>query len=692
MSVWFGRLLVAGQCALAVSLAWQWLCVSTHRLYLDERRAPVSAPVGARQRFDVLGGRVKPQIVSTENERLSFPLDFRRPSELDLRVVPRRQASFEIAIVEGGSRRILQRGTLTEAADIAQPLPATNGVLELANEGPLLWSDPRVVQGADVGPTLFALVVLIIAGLQAGRLVPLAFPQTAWARTALLGGLTACITTALCLAFLEIGLRTIGDRLPSWITDPRRNLGEVHADTDPRWQDSASYGHRLAPRVDTFCQWREGDIVRMGFLPSGLARHPVYRFPFVTDADGFRNSESVPTTAVVAALGDSFTDGLTLPAGLTWPARLADHLGDSVRNYGTAGFGPGQELLVLKQYVRARRPRRVVIGFFAGNDLVDAERFESFQREGVDFPSVGRGWKFKGEIARFDELYVTSLYQGASGLLGNFRRQPAEHWAHARSEDYSGDDPAPSSATRPGFQRGLFTVPVAGRVLRFAFLPPYLNRLTLSRQQLEASRGWQLTRRSYREMQQLLRAQGSELVVLFIPFKAQVYLPLLEASFPAAELGSALRSSLGNPQAPGLEVLMQNRLALNDLMREFCAEEGIAFLDLTAELQSTLRTGRNVYFPDDSHWNAAGHEAAARALSRLLRAQGLGARQARGRDQLGGWGRQAGDPGRLQSTSWTRSFRTSGWHSGSSFAAPASLPSRSRRSLSESEPTPPSSR
>jgi hypothetical protein len=67
---------------------------------------------------------------------------------------------------------------------------------------------------------------------------------------------------------------------------------------------------------------------------------------------------------------------------------------------------------------------------------------------------------------------------------------------------------------------------------------------------------------------------------------------------------------------------MRNRLALNDLMREFCAQEGIAFLDLTAELQSTLGTGRNVYFPDDSHWNAAGHEVAAQALSRLLRAQG----------------------------------------------------------------------
>ena len=191
-------------------------------------------------------------------------------------------------------------------------------------------------------------------------------------------------------------------------------------------------------------------------------------------------------------------------------------------------------------------------------------------------------------------------------------------------EDYSGEDPTASSTTRPGFDRGLFTVPVAGRMLQFAFLPPYLNSLKLSRQQLEASRGWELTRRSYQEMERLVRAQGGELVVLFIPSKAQVYLPLLEASFPGAELRRDLRLCLGDqPQPPGLEVVMRNRLALNDLMREFCAEEGITFLDLTAELQSELSAGHNVYFPDDSHWNAAGHETAAAALARRLRAESL---------------------------------------------------------------------
>ena len=109
---WVGWLLATSLCLLAISLAWRWLCVGTYRLYLDERRGPeISAPVLARQRFDVAGGRVAPQIVSSGDERLSFPVDFHRPSELQLRVVPSRQASFEIAIVERGARRILCRRT-----------------------------------------------------------------------------------------------------------------------------------------------------------------------------------------------------------------------------------------------------------------------------------------------------------------------------------------------------------------------------------------------------------------------------------------------------------------------------------------------------------------------------------------------------------------------------------------------------
>jgi hypothetical protein len=621
---WVGWLLALGQCLLALSLIRDWLYAGTYRLYLDKRLEPgPSVPALARQRFEIRGGRVEPQIVSSEDERLAFPVDFPWPSQLRLRAVPSVQATVEIAIVEQGIRWTLYRRTLFEAAEIVQRVPPTTGVLELANQGALRWTDPRVVTEPDMPPRLLGLLALLaLTGVRARRPPPHTRPLAPWARSALLGGLTAVIAASLCLGVLEVGLRATGDHLPSWVTAQRRNLGEVHA--DPRWEESARYGPRLAKSVDTSCEWQHGDIVRMGFLPPGLARHPAYRFPFVTDAEGFRNSGTEPTAPVVAALGDSFTDAMTLPAELNWPARLASILGVTVRNYGTAGFGPGQELRVLEEYALRRRPRWVVVGFFAGNDLQDAERFDSFERDGGPFPSPAQGWKFKEVVARFDEPYLMSLYEGAAGLLRDRKRDPGALWPPQGLEDYSGEDRNASTITHPGFDGGLFSLPVAGRTLQFAFLPPYLNCLRLSREDLRASRGWELTRRSFHEMKRLTRSQGGELIVLFIPSKPQVYLPLLEASFPRAELRQALRFCLRDqPQPPEVEVMMRHRLALNDLMRDFCAAEGIAFLDLTSELQSRLRTGHNVYFPDDSHWNAAGHETAAAMLAKRLKSEGL---------------------------------------------------------------------
>jgi lysophospholipase L1-like esterase len=75
--------------------------------------------------------------------------------------------------------------------------------------------------------------------------------------------------------------------------------------------------------------------------------------------------------------------------------------------------------------------------------------------------------------------------------------------------------------------------------------------------------------------------------------------------------------------AVDVETLASHRLAQNELMGALCAERAIAFLDLTPMMESEVDSGRNVYFPDDAHWNAAGHDVAAAALAELLRAWGL---------------------------------------------------------------------
>lgn len=610
------RWLLAGalavQCVLTAAVVQQWLFVGTRRLYLD---GPGTTSEGARQRFPIVSGRVVPEIAADGASRVVFPVALPLPATLRVRAEPKAPATVEAAWGDGDGRRALVRRAVDAPFEIEQRLPARTRSVELVGDGAVRWVDARLVDAPGPGRKVAWLVgAAVVLLLWRHRAAPHVSPARVPAPV--LGTLTLAIAASLCLAVLEVGLRAMGARLPAWIAAPRRDLGEARP--DPRWQDSQRYGPRLAAGVRATCSWRHGDIVRMGFLPPDLVRHDDYTFPLVTDADGFRN-DGPPSGFEIAALGDSFTDALTLPVERTWPSLLAQRTGARVRNFGTAGFGPGQERRLLEEYVLPHRPRVVVVAFFAGNDLQDAERFETFARTGA-FPGGSLGWKFKEVIARFDDSYVLSLWHALGGLAGGQRALPAVH-ADAGPVDYSGEDPSAGAVARATFDRGLYTIPAAGRAVRFAFMPPYLNCLQLSRAELERSPGWAATSRAYREMNRLAAAQGARLAVVFVPSKSQVYLPLVQAAFEPDEVERSVSVSLRDlPHPPKAARLLEHRLALNGLVRDLCAREGIAFRDLTPDLTARLASGANVYFPDDSHWNAAGHETAAAAVAAWVRA------------------------------------------------------------------------
>jgi lysophospholipase L1-like esterase len=112
------------------------------------------------------------------------------------------------------------------------------------------------------------------------------------------------------------------------------------------------------------------------------------------------------------------------------------------------------------------------------------------------------------------------------------------------------------------------------------------------------------------------------LTVLFVPSKDEVYWPSIERSLSGEELQRSLDFiSAYNHMKIRVEDIRANRLVQNDLMREFCASAGIQFLDLTPALEQAAASGRAVYFADDAHWNAAGHEIAAEELAKFLAQQ-----------------------------------------------------------------------
>jgi hypothetical protein len=408
----------------------------------------------------------------------------------------------------------------------------------------------------------------------------------------------------LCLTIIEGVLGAVASKLPSAILTARHDLGL--SAPDRRWLESSRYRQRLRPGLKTYCEWEHGDIVRMGFLSPDLFGAGHHRYPFETDAEGFRNP-TVRERIEVAVLGDSFVDAMTSPREESWPARLEQITGKAVQNYGTSSFGPQQELYALQDYAIRHQPREVVLGYFAGNDLFDAERFDRWEHGGDKPGEEATGWRLKKKYRRYETLYLFTVARIALP-------------ATARPKELS---VAFTRTAAPGFDRGAYEIPTeSGRSLRFAFMPPYLQKLASSRTELERSRGWELVRGALLKMRETCAEHGSRLTVLFIPSKDEVYWPLVERSLGQEELKRSIDSiSSYNHMPLQAADIRVNRLAQNELMREFCGAAGISFLDLTPALEQAAVSGRAVYFADDAHWNAAGHEIAARELARFLARQ-----------------------------------------------------------------------
>lgn len=613
-----GILLVVAEVLLVLLVVRNFFYVTAWRLYLDGGAARAGTS-SAAQRFEVEAGRVLPVILTPDDDRLRFALRVERPSTLRFEARPKGRASYEVALVRGSGRQVLARGEAERPVAMSLPLPPFEGMIELAGRGSLTWVDLRIVRDFRFVPHLAVLAFLVGLSLVLPRLDPAFAPalRPRERETVLnLAMLGASVVAGLAAA--EASLRLAGPRLGARLANQRRNLGEAWP--NPRWQETARYGTRMRAGLDTFAEVGPGDIVWMGFLPPEVAPSRPRRFPFHTDGEGFRNA-AVRDPIAVAALGDSFTDATTLPAEQAWPARLEARLGVPVQNYGTAAFGPQQEERVLEDFALRHRPQAVVVAFFAGNDIFNAETFDEHERDPARAPAPP-GWRIKDTVARFDGLYLVSLVRAGAESFSD--RGGGAGAARADGTPMPAPEPPAPPASAASFDRGMFTVPVAGRTLRVALMPPYLNTLRFSADDLRARPGWRLTRRSFERMQQLCRAGGSELVVMFVPFKSQVYLPPLRRSFPTPDLQRALafyfRGTATKVDAAEMEA---HRLAQNELMRAFCAERGLAFLDLTPVLEAAVESGRNVYFPDDSHWNAAGHDVAAAALAEFLTARGL---------------------------------------------------------------------
>lgn len=279
------------------------------------------------------------------------------------------------------------------------------------------------------------------------------------------------------------------------------------------------------------------------------------------DQNGFRNDRDL-TSADVAVIGDSFVENMTTPTDELVSSQLARLEGKVVANLGQYGYGPIEELAVLKRYALPLHPHTVLWLFYEANDLKDVVHFH---KDGRRLPRPAEPPK-PGPQPSFVHVVLAA--------------------AHAQLK----------LAFRPSGKKreGIIALP-DGRETRtyFNYSADPLNQNDLNALDETAS--------TLATAEKLTEQSGARFVFVFIPMKFRALRS--HCRFPAesecrnwvlTDMPERLRSAVG-PVSPQ-----------------------IGYLDLTQCLSDVVKQGELPYYPDDDHWSPVGQKAAAEAIDRYL--------------------------------------------------------------------------
>jgi hypothetical protein len=299
----------------------------------------------------------------------------------------------------------------------------------------------------------------------------------------------------------------------------------------------------------------------------GISTDRRYKIDIEYDGNGFRNDHDI-AQAPVLMIGDSFVEAGLVPQANLVSTRLSRLLQVEVANLGQSGYGPQQELVTLRRYGLNLQPKVVLWFFFEGNDLLDVPRYERAIQNWDDIIKVRDSLK--------DRSFINNALLALAGFTSPKLRTDTDE-ARRRSCKFLRSQSQEDSK------------------LYFAY-----GGAPLSQQDTESL---ETAQACFLQAQRLCASAGGKLLFVHVPIKYRVYCDFCE--FPDDGYGRTWQ--------------------LNDLpsrLESWCKAQGIPYLDLTVSLKEAAASGELVYFSDDGHWNARGHEVVARAIANFLKASG----------------------------------------------------------------------
>jgi hypothetical protein len=282
--------------------------------------------------------------------------------------------------------------------------------------------------------------------------------------------------------------------------------------------------------------------------------------------------EKESTIFRILIIGDSFN----WIGGRDWnyidivETELRRQFGEKVEviNTGYPATHPEEQLKMFEKFGIRYQPDLVVHGFFVGNDFIDSNplrRRIAYGGEVLVLDPDEEYWTVFGKPVLFRSRLKVNLQGRWLGFL--FARKSlqmdSQKYLNLERSRMRFCDPDNSEKFAPHVQRGLS---------------------------------------SLRAMRDLTVRSGGEFMIIAYPDEFQVSRTLREEVINSYNLDA---SSYQWDRA-------------QQLLRQFCAEEGIQFYDLLPAFQQADRKGQILYIPKNSHWNQEGNRLAADLISDIL--------------------------------------------------------------------------
>jgi len=483
-------------------------------------------------------------------------------------------------------RRIVLSCTAILAIAWAIPGPVVEAV---ARQEPLLLG--RYVVGHFVTLTLATLLLGLVAALLWRQR---SFAEMVLLACLALGSAFAGVVLVSSFARVRISPRYQTAPVASVVKDPAlgAQLAGVVTWRDPnfRWE------------------WIREDLPAPGrSYPRRVAGRPAIPVALTTDDRGLRNP---PRTGHydVSVAGDSFTEGLMVSDDQTWWSLLSRQTGLRIYNTGVAGLAIREYLNNWVAFGLNSGARTLIVTIFEGNDWT---ALEPEPQAAAAAPTARQaGVLGAGVLDRaFDFVWDTAPLRFRTKLaLEQLLTPIGANW------------PLPPSL-------GLSWMPAAitagGTTQHYAWEPKHMMRLDWEPASFAASPEWTTNEAVLRQLADLARARGVRLVIAYAPSKPHVVLPLLRDQVSAEQLRAfaALRDHAGHLPPPEAlrDRLYRNLDTQEHVLGDWCTEQGIEFVSLTAVLRERVAEGVPVYFTYDAHWTEEGHVAVAAHLAALLR-------------------------------------------------------------------------